>query len=626
MSKKKSDSEVKLQHSIYRLDSDKLGIDFNKDIVMQILDLFRDEIDDESFVEGKDRSIEGKNKKKAKYCSSVLSSSDLKGKGFDGILLFKEEEQSMEDFKKFIAAIIGKEINIENKKQASSLLILWKGNKFYAITTGFARYTISKYIESHFGLKLMSKYKDVIQVRSRCTNPLHGNIHEEEQKLATAVPISYVVSSNSLLNKITGYMPGNIEILNDLKLTKDRNVQVFARNHIRISPKLSFAQLLDLLDSINDLDDLKDTINMVREEEADVHKILVECIFAHISRNDADDNESVYIYPQNDSNFETNDNWIMSFDNRDCDVSRGSFVEICKKCAEKFFDNTMSPKELEAFLYKASIKFNTDDAKTHIMIDVLNGEIEHEGKLYSLIHGKLYIFSDELKIKISSDLRMRYEGIKSIDANLNFINEIQFNEIESEDDIISKICTQNNAYPLHRIVSLKVKDNVVYNAEFADVFVNCEESVYIVHVKCGFNHRMRDLQKQMELSYHMWNDIRFNKDSELFDALWSGIENSARGEKEEENSYVNMRAKKCSILIEQIGKSRFKELLRKKEKIVFVALIGVGEKFTTFTESGSITAQLCLERLITFFNNENIDICAKTFKYKMKYKKKEKRD
>ena len=48
------------------------------------------------------------------------------------------------------------------------------------------------------------------------------------------------------------------------------------------------------------------------------------------------------------------------------------------------------------------------------------------------------------------------------------------------------------------------------------------------------------------------------------------------------------------------------------------ALIGVGKNFTEFTESGSITAQLCLEWLITFFINENIDIKAMHFKYKMK--------
>ena len=585
---KKKDEKPAIQHSIYRLNINRLKFRLDEKPIKKGDYINRSG----DIVKLLCRNLEVCEDDTKEMKENIYYSFRFKNNKIAGLFLYKYSKVNIEQLNEFFSSILVSFPRMDQHKMYSTIMFLWTDRNIYAITTGYARYDISAYIEPHFGLKILSAYKNIINVRSQSINPLHGLIHEDTQKFSSPVPVSCIISSNSLLSKISGFVSKESELHDGLELPSRKKLQVYARDHIRLSQKLSFSDLCSVISHIDAHDNNRDEFNLVGRVDEDVCKFIADNI------SDEHNNDTIYIYPQDDDSFDLSEEWTINYNNREKTFSPKNLKQIYKEYQEEIKRN----EDAKLFFQDAIICFNKDGGKKHKLLETLNGEIQKNKVVYTLIYGKFYQYKEQLLKRISKDLDARLKDNENNDAR--FIKKLDFSSTKNEDEIVCKICELQQSYPFHKIIC--------NNIEFADVLVEKDNIIYLVHVKCYFNNSMRDLQKQMELSTQMLRDIKSNSNSILLESLWREINASTEKRK---NAYEKRRADLNTCFLKGIkNKDALKDYLCLKE-IKYIALIACNYKINHLSKARSITAMLCLEKLISFFNNEDIPLIVQTIQW-----------
>lgn len=129
-------------------------------------------------------------------------------------------------------------------------------------------------------------------------------------------------------------------------------------------------------------------------------------------------------------------------------------------------------------------------------------EIENHGKKYFRIDGNWYYLKDEFLELMSNDAKEFYA---KYELSENLLNKWDNGKDESTYNLSH---TNENYYVLDKVIDS--------NIELCDILILKDNIAYFVHVKDGFNTKMRDLYIQIILSAkRLSNDIK-NKDASSY--------------------------------------------------------------------------------------------------------------
>ena len=130
----------------------------------------------------------------------------------------------------------------------------------------------------------------------------------------------------------------------------------------------------------------------------------------------------------------------------------------------------------------------------------MTSEIEFLGKKYFRIDGNWYYLQDEFLKLMNDDAIEYYQKYHLKEKILN-----QWS-VDMDEDFYNKSHNDENYFVLDKVI----KENI----EICDILVFKDGKVYFIHVKNGFDAKMRDLYIQMILSAkRLSNDLKNNNGS-----------------------------------------------------------------------------------------------------------------
>ena len=131
----------------------------------------------------------------------------------------------------------------------------------------------------------------------------------------------------------------------------------------------------------------------------------------------------------------------------------------------------------------------------------ITAEIEYLRKKYFRIDGQWFILEDQFLDFMNNDAKLYYQKYR-----LNTLNLKPWDDSHDEEKYNASYHIEPSAFVLDRIV----KDNI----ELCDVLIFENGTVYLIHVKDGFDAKMRDLYVQLVLSAkRLSNDLKNAKGS-----------------------------------------------------------------------------------------------------------------
>ncbi len=120
------------------------------------------------------------------------------------------------------------------------------------------------------------------------------------------------------------------------------------------------------------------------------------------------------------------------------------------------------------------------------LFEHLNGEIIYEGTTYFYLGAEWYKVKFEFIEHLNQDCK---DSIKQLLLK-GLINE-PFNG-KTEDAYVSKFFGKSKTYVLHKVL--------YENIELCDLLLEDRSTIYLIHIKQGFNHSIRELASQISMA------------------------------------------------------------------------------------------------------------------------------
>ncbi len=525
---KSDDNEAGLVHSIYRISLGKLFGDqessdtsLNRKEFDEIKDRFFQEINAgknepcEQYQEYEMREDKATSTKAAFYVKCVKADT----KEFtDFYLPLLSDKEALNGFLK----------DNEPKYLSTILLLQTSEKRLYAITSGFARYSIQSIVEKNFGLKVLNSEIENVRVSGRTVHPLEGVVQSLQENFNQHVNVNSIITNTELISKITGKLEGSklLDNLSDSK--KKKSCTVAAMDQIRVGIKVPFAslcQFLQYLDKkVGDAATIEKISGINRVGEKATKKIwdVIFQKFVNVKNNTKDDLGEVYIFPPGDladTYLEAN-KYKLSHTNLG-DDSEHEITEIPLLLKEIIsWIGNVDQEAIEDLIDSVRISFigkdEYDKRRKIPLKSCLNGYVKAEdGRTYILRYGELFEYPEfmvkNLKkdigrflkdIQISGDIYTIKGKFSKKAKEENVVREETTNKERSvENDVLDAICESGQR---------TCKSHKLFlggHIELADLVTLKDGKFYFTHVKRNFDCNMRVLQKQIEISIRKLVDI-----------------------------------------------------------------------------------------------------------------------
>lgn len=640
---KSKDKEAGLIHSIYRISLEKLfpkksdgsDIPFNeiKDTFGKIIGVVREEQTDleKKLINKKSRGKFNKinrgdeNRGNDDNNDNLYRSYEIRenmGTSMGAVLYVKCSNANIKEFSDFYLPLVSDKetLNVffeknEPKYLSAILLLRISEENLYAVTSGYARYSIQSIIEKDFGLKVLGHEIEHMEISGRTLNPLEGIVQVEHEVYNQLVHINNIQTYTGVIGKISGKLTQS-EMVKKLCDGDLNSVSVNAKDSIRIGGKATFANLCRFLKCIDEKvkeEATVDKINSIqRIEKKNAEGIWEEIYQKLVNTNTVEETgrggEEIYIFPEKEAEvyLSANSYKLFSLENKD-----GRFFSekplLLKDITS--WDVKVDENQMKQFIENGKIQFMTgaldDDHKKIPLKSCLNGYVRGKGgNTYILRYGELYQYSEKTRKALQEKIEVYLGDIwmnrKQLDIPKNFVVEVKEEENEQgdktrvsttsnspktvpEEAVLRKMCEgKNGNYLFHKCLDKET------NIEIADIIKKKKGKYYFVHVKRRFDGNMRVLQKQIEISIH--NLMRYmratEKEKDDFFNSYCKEQKKIRGKKE-----------KAKI----VKGNFFKDI--KIGNIEYVACLIVGSRDEDtplreyITDSDSFSALLCLDEL-----------------------------
>lgn len=642
---KSRDKEAGLIHSIYRIPLRNL-FPHERDVIHKSFDEIKDSFGKIiGVVEEEQTSSEKKLKNKKNRERSNKTSRRNENRGNDdnndnlyrsyeiredkgifmgAILYVKCSNANIEEFADFYSPLVSDKGTLngffeknEPKYLSAILLLRISEENLYAVTSGYARYSIQSIIEKDFGLKVLSHEIEHMKISGRTLNPIEGTVQAEYEVYNQLVHINNIQTYTGIIGKISGRLAQSEMVQKLCGRDLHDSVAVNAKDSIRIGGKATFANLCRFLKCVDETvkgEAAADKINSIQRIEKKKAEGIWEEIYQKLVNTETGEEterngEEIYIFPEKDAEVYLSANSYKLSSRGNEDGRHLSEKPLLLKDITSW-DGKVDENQMKQFIENEKIQFITealDDVYKKIPLkSCLNGYVRGKGdKTYILRYGELYQYSkkaiEALQDKVSVYLEDIWMQRDQLDIPETFEVEVEkkenkkgskgdntsaegdknSHETVSEEAVLRKMCEgKNGNYLFHTCYAQGPR------VEIADIITEKEEKYYFIHAKRGFDGSMRVLQKQIEVS--IYNLMRYMRASE----------------KEKDGFFNSLCEKQKAIWenkAEQVPEDFFKDI--KIGDIEYVACLIVGTKTEGkslreyITDSDSFSALLCLDEL-----------------------------
>lgn len=406
----------------------------------------------------------------------------------------------------------------------SYVLFIKYKSELYCVISGSGMNVIKKYLHPTFGVEIYQKISNPTQdnVIEMYTRSIANNISYLKQTFNLNQTISETLEYSDVPTKI------KLKIRDDLKSTILKKYDLGKRlsilevgSYFYLRKKIDFEELKNLiidLHTINSNLPSKQLTLFTKINDIDMlnylDDYLLELIIDDILRHE---NQSNVLKLQNDiievvhpsklEIFYECDSFLIKykFSKGKDDITvfdRGALYLDATKFIYNSLDNIHDRFKIKENIFKLNITGQINDKHVTYgdLFSHITAEIAlHNGKKYFKIDGHWYILEDEFLNIMNEDAKEYY---KKYLLGENIL--LKWNDGDDEDAYNKSYLELDDYYILDKVIS--------ENIEMCDLLIIKNKVAYFVHVKDGFNTKMRDLYIQVILSAkRLSNDLKNNK-------------------------------------------------------------------------------------------------------------------
>lgn len=426
-------------------------------------------------------------------------------------------------WKLFLPDSLTENHNFEVIEFSFVLFINYKSS-IYCVISGSGMSVIKKYIHPSFGIDIYQRIakpqEDVIIELE--TRGIANNISQKKQIFNFNQTIAETLEYSEVPNKIK------------LKLRKDLKEKEFKKfdsedltlleigSYFCLRKKIDFEEFKELICDLHEIRlnhepiqltlffKINDT-QLASELDESLKEIIVNDIILHgipykWTANQSDIIEVVH--PSKLEKFYECDNFIIrskfSRGKHDIEVKdRSKLYEECTKHIYNSLEKVTDRFDAKGKLYTLNIsgQINSTEVTYANFFSHITAEIDYLHKKYFKIDGRWYLLEDHFLKLMNKDAKEYYTKYK-LDDNI-----LLAWPIDKDEDFYNK---SHNTFDSHFVLDKVIHDNI----ELCDLLVFKDDKVYFIHVKDGFNTKMRDLYIQVVLSAkRLSNDLKNNSGS-----------------------------------------------------------------------------------------------------------------
>lgn len=406
----------------------------------------------------------------------------------------------------------------------SFVLFIKYNQMLFCVISGSGMNVIKKFINPCFGIDIYQRFakpqEDVIiemETRSIASNISHKKtLYNFNQTVEETLEYSEVPSKIKL------------KIREDLKEKEFKKYNSSELSLLEVGSYFSLRKKLDfdeLKELIIDLDQIYN--NPVATQLTLFHKIndpnltysldeilkdvVVDDIFLHNTPDQLKKHQSEIIeivHPSKLEKFYECDNFLIrfKFSHGKNDITVKNRSKLYTECTRLIFNslgNIADRNEAKKKLYQLNISGLINDTETTYanFFAHITAEVEYLNKKYFKIDGRWYLLEDRFIKQMNNDAKEYYTKYRLED---NILSPWPAN---FDEDLYNK---NHNHFHDCFVLDKVINENI----ELCDLLVIKNEAIYLIHVKDGFNTKMRDLYIQVILSAkRLSNDLKNNSGS-----------------------------------------------------------------------------------------------------------------
>ncbi|MET3012865.1 DUF6119 family protein [Flavobacterium psychrophilum] len=417
----------------------------------------------------------------------------------------------------------------ENQKfdivEFSFVLFLKYKSQIYCVIGGSGINVIRKYIDPSFGIDLyqhIAKPKEDIVIELN-TRSIASNISQKKHTFNLNQTISETLEYSEIPTKIKLVVREDLKkgIFRKYNLDKDKALMEIG-SYFQLRKRIDFLELKELITDIHNIRNNGEynqltLFRKIRDEKLiidldnDLKDRIVDDIILHdtpdIQKKQQQDIIEV-VHPSSLEKFYDCNKFIIKakFSRGRDDIitnDRTNLYLDSTKHVYKTLDNISDRFAIKGKLFNLNIVGCIDEKEVTYgnFYSHITAEIEHANKKYFRIDAHWYYLEDEF-INLMNNDAVEYYTKYHLDENL--LNK--WPDGKDEDYYNKSHEKKSNYYILDKVI----KENI----EICDILTIKNDTAYFIHVKNGFNTKMRDLYIQIILSAkRLSNDLKNNKGS-----------------------------------------------------------------------------------------------------------------
>ncbi|SED59447.1 sporadically distributed protein, TIGR04141 family [Tenacibaculum sp. MAR_2010_89] len=438
----------------------------------------------------------------------------------------------------------------------SYVLFIQYENEIYCIISGSGISVIKKYLHSTFGIEIYERISsqtedNVIELNTRS---IANNISNKKQTFNLNQTISETLDYSDIPTKIKLKVRKSLKENEFHKFKLDNTLTILeVGSYFLLRKKIDFEELKEMIIHIHNIHKdyapkqltlftkIHDS-NLIK----DLDNSLLERIIDDVQSNNEPkkvQNEIIEIvHPNKLEKFYECDNFLIrkKHSQGKSDITTDNRNDLYYKATMHIFDNLKNINnryDIKGEVFKLNIRglINQKEVTYGNLYSHIIAEIELNNHKYFRIDSKWYLLEDKFLNKMNEEAKTYYSKYELKTNLLNHWYE------KDDEDSYNKSHYSKGYYVLDKVI----KDNV----ELCDLLVFKNDRIYFIHVKNGFDTKMRDLYIQVILSAkRLSNDLKnFNGSSYLKKTLKLYNERNPDNQIDIAETLDNIKLKKITI-------------------------------------------------------------------------------
>ena len=454
-------------------------------------------------------------------------------KGYRTKIVYKEGVPKPTSWSGYFKDIVleGSAILKSKKNEESFLAFIYNDDNIYVLTGGYSFHRIEPYMDLLFGIKILSglidkNSKSIIAVSDRTVNKA---VMAATRLFRTDFSIKEDEDFGKVYNEIIAKLDSNV-LEDKLGLKKEdlKKTHCVAKNYFKISKKLDLSTLYILVDKFNNIinDEFVDlnqvnVLNIRNKSDKILIQELEENLLKRLHLKFMGNTEfSFDICDKDYHNFILSGDYVYKCNSHEIEIQEVN-CEESTKCLKQLAESKGIALEVEnefnKFIKATNlISFIDGEENTNSkFIKCISCEIEHNGNKYFYVEGTWFKITEGYIKDLNKQLETNMVDIIKNDVlQKSWIK--QDNKYITEDNYINNYIDDGKTIIAHK--------KLINRIEFSDL-INFEEdgTIYLVHIKRGFDGASRDLAYQMELSKKILEDMRYSGEYKLLEDLYEDL-------------------------------------------------------------------------------------------------------